>query len=136
MKLSRDQSSCVTWTFFSESGTSAKLKANMAGTKPTAERKGIHVFNCDNLCNLSEVESLLKVVEKKVAFKISQVVKHKFRGGQIAGLVEKTIPNLKGIDYAVFVVHAHESSLTFSDVDSGYGKIYEALAKRTGSGKF
>ena len=49
-------------------------------------------------------------------------------------MVHQTIPNLK-MDYAVFVVHAGECYLSFSE-DSGLGKIYEALKKRTGSGRF
>lgn len=101
-----------------------------------ADTKGktIYLFNCDTLCNLSEVESLLKAVENKIPFKISKIVKHPFRGGQITEEAEKTIPSLKDVDYAVFVVHAHESSLSFNE-DSGYGKIYRALKKQSGSGK-
>ena len=97
--------------------------SGLAGTKG----KTIYLFNCDNLCNLSEVESLMKAVENKI-------VKHPFGGGQIANEVEKTIPSLKNMDYAVFVVHAHESSLSFNE-DSGYGKIYRALKKQAGSSK-
>lgn len=97
-------------------------------------RKTIHLFNCDNLCNLSEVEALLKAVEKKVAFKISKIVKHPFTCGQITDEVEKTIPSLRDMDYAVFVVHAHECSLSFND-DSGYGKLYGALKRQVGLGK-
>ena len=97
-------------------------------------RKAVHLFNCDKLCNLSEVEVLLKVVEKKVSFKISPIKKHQFRREQIANMVDQTIPKLKTVDYAVFVVHAGEGCLSFNE-DNGYGKIYEALKKRTGSGK-
>ncbi|KAL9963905.1 hypothetical protein ACROYT_G027460 [Oculina patagonica] len=100
----------------------------MASTK----RKTIHLFNCDNLCSLSEVESLLTAVEKNVAFKISKIEKHQFSGSQITDVAEKTIPNLRGLDFAVFVVHAHECRLSFNE-DSGYGKIYTALKKRAGS---
>lgn len=104
----------------------------MANTSRTS--KTIHLFNCDKLCDLKEIESLLKAVEKNVTFKISKIVKHQFSGSQIDVLVEKTIPNLRGFDYAVFVVHANECSLSF-DEDSSYGKIYAALKKRTGLGK-
>lgn len=104
-------------------------QTNMAST-----RKAVHLFNCDKLCNLSEVEVLLKVVEKKVSFKISPIKKHQFRREQIANMVDQTIPKLKTVDYAVFVVHAGEGCLSFNE-DNGYGKIYEALKKRTGSGK-
>ncbi len=103
----------------------------MASTK----RKTIHLFNCDKLCSLSEIESLLKAVEKNVAFKISKIEKHPFSGSQITDIAEKTIPSLRRMDFAVFVVHAHECSLSFNE-DSGYGKIYAALKKQAGSGKF
>ena len=98
-------------------------------------RKTFHLFNCDNLCNLSEVKSLLRAVEKKVAFNISKIVEHPFRGGQIADVVEKTIPSLRDLDYAVFVAHASECCLAFNE-DSCYGKLYEALKRQAGSGKF
>ena len=118
-------------TFSRKQATSAKQTANMASTK----RKNFHLFNCDNLCDLSEVESLLKAVERNAAFKISKIVKHQLSGREIKNAVEKTIPNLRGMDYAVFVVHADECTLSFNE-DSGYGKIYRALSKQVGLGKF
>ena len=93
-----------------------------------------HLFNYDNLCKLCEVEALLKAVKGKVPFKILQIKRHEFKRGQIEEIVAQTIPNLRTVDYAVFVVHAAEACLSFSD-DSEYGKIYEALKKQTGSGK-
>ena len=96
-------------------------------------RKTVHLFNCDNLCNLSEVKSLLRAVGKKVAFHI-KIEEHPFRGGQITDVVEKTIPSLRDVDYVVFVVHASECCLTFNE-DSGYGKIYGALKRHLGLGK-
>ena len=102
----------------------------MAPTKETY----IYLCNCDNLCDLNEVEELLKAVEKKLVVKTSfKIVKGYFSGGQISDMVNETIPNLK-MDYAVFVVHAGECCLSFSE-ESGHGKIYEALKKRTGSGR-
>ena len=80
------------------------------------------------------MEALLKAVKGKVHFKILQIKRHEFRRGQIEEIVAQTIPNLRTVDYAVFVVHAAEACLSFSD-DSEYGKIYEALKKQTGSGK-
>ena len=97
-------------------------------------RKTFHLFNCDKLCDLSEVESLLKAVEKKVAFRISKIVKHPLRGGQITDEVEKTIPSLKNMDYAIFVVHANECCLSFNE-DTSYGKLYGALKRQAGLGK-
>lgn len=100
---------------------------NMASNTP----RSFHLFNCDNLCKLSEVEALLKAVKGKVPFKILQLKRHEFRREQIEEIVFLTVPNLKTVDYAVFVVHAAEACLSFSD-DSGCGKIYETLKKRTG----
>ena len=97
--------------------------------------KTFHLFNCDKLCELSEAESLIRAVGKKVAFNVLKIEKHPFRGGQITDVVEKTIPRLRDLDYAVFVVHASESCLTFNE-DSRYGKLYEALKRQAGSGKF
>lgn len=94
--------------------------------------KTFHIFHCDNLCNLSEVETLLRAVEKKVAVKILKIVPHPLKRKEINDVV-KTIPALS-MDFAVFVVHASESCLAFNE-DSGYGKLYEALKKRAGSGK-
>ena len=102
----------------------------MAPTKETY----VYLCHCDKLCDLNEVEELLKAVEKKLAAKTSfKIEKGYFSGGQISDMVDKTIPKLK-MDYAVFVVHARECCLSFSE-DSNLGKIYEALKKRTGSGR-
>ena len=103
---------------------------NMASNTP----RSFHLFNCDNLCKLSEVEALLKAVKGKVPFKILQLKRNEFRREQIEDIVFLTVPNIKTVDYAVFVVHAAEACLSFSD-DSGYGKIYGALKEQTGSGK-
>ena len=103
---------------------------NMASNTP----RSFHLFNCDNLCKLSEVEALLKAVKGKVPFKILQLKRNEFRREQIEEIVFLTVPNIKTVDYAVFVVHAAEACLSFSD-DSGYGKIYGALKEQTGSGK-
>ena len=96
--------------------------------------RSFHLFNCDNLCKLCEMEALLKAVKGKVPFKILKIKRYEFRRGQIEEIVAQTIPNLRTVDYAVFVVHAAEACLSFSD-DSGYGKIYGALKEQTGSGK-
>ena len=45
-------------------------------------------------------------------------------------LSEEAIPALK-MDFAVFVVHAHESRLSIYD-GRGYTKVYRALMKATG----
>ena len=103
---------------------------NMASNTP----RSFHLFNCDNLCKLSEVEALLEAVKGKIPFKILHIKTHEFRREQIEEIFVSKITNLGKMDYAVFVVHAAEACLSFSD-DSGYGKIYGALKERTGSGK-
>ena len=119
------------WFFFGNKDFRLKPKAtNMASNTP----RSFHLFNCDNLCKLSEVEALLKAVKGKVPFKILQLKRNEFRREQIEEIVFLTVPNIKTVDYAVFVVHAAEACLSFSD-DSGYGKIYGALKEQTGSGK-
>ena len=104
--------------------------ANMASNTP----RSFHLFNCDNLCKLGEVEALLEAVKGKIPFKILHIKTHEFRREQIEEIFVSKITNLGKMDYAVFVVHAAEACLSFSD-DSGYGKIYGALKERTGSGK-
>ena len=131
--ISRRQSPCCVTVCFFLGNKDIRLQpkaTNMASNTP----RSFHLFNCDNLCKLSEVEALLKAVKGKVPFKILQLKRHEFRRKQIEEIVFLTVPNLKTVDYAVFVVHAAEACLSFSD-DSGYGKIYEALKKRTGWGR-
>ena len=119
------------WFFFGNKDFRLKPKAtNMASNTP----RSFHLFNCDNLCKLSEVEALLKAVKGKIPFKILHIKTHEFRREQIEEIFVSKITNLGKMDYAVFVVHAAEACLSFSD-DSGYGKIYGALKERTGSGK-
>ena len=131
--ISRRQSPCRWAVCFFLGNKDIRLQpktTNMASNTP----RSFHLFNCDNLCKLSEVEALLKAVKGKVPFKILQLKRNEFRREQIEEIVFLTVPNIKTVDYAVFVVHAAEACLSFSD-DSGYGKIYEALKKRTGWGR-
>ena len=88
------------------------------------------IFNCDKTCGLDQVESLLRAVEKKVDFKIT-VEKQPFWGHEKTNMVDKTIPQLP-MDFAVFLLHANDS-LSFNE--DCYGKIYNALKQRTGSGR-
>ena len=121
------------WNVFWETNNfrnSGKPKANMA--RRAEQRKcakpqcKFHLFDCDGTCRLEPVESLLRAVEKKVDFKIT-IKKHSQNTAQLL----KIIPELK-MDYAVFVVHARDSR-SFNE-DSN-GKIYNALKKKTGSGR-
>ena len=58
---------------------------------------------------------MLKAVKGKVPFKILQLKRHEFRREQIEEIVFLTVPNLKTVDYVVFVVHAAEACLSFRD---------------------
>ena len=95
--------------------------------------KYFYLFNCDKTCNLGQVTTLLRSVEGRVDFKI-KVEEQSFRTGSettaFSTVSEEIIPNLR-MDYAVFMVHANDQ-LLFSE--ESYGKIYKALAKKTGSG--
>jgi len=88
------------------------------------------IFNCDKTCGLDQVESLLRAVENKVDFNIT-VEKQPFWGQEKTNMVDKTIPQLP-MDYAVFLLHANDS-LSFNE--DCYGKIYNAMKQRTGSGR-
>ena len=51
----------------------------------------------------------------------------------MSDVCENVIPQLQ-IDYAVLVVHAHESRLSLNEDNAGigYAKIYRALLRETG----
>ena len=91
-----------------------------------------HLFNCDNTFKLDSVETLLRKMESKYGFKIL-VEKRSFRLGQISEMCETTIPNLQ-MDFAIFVVHAHESRLSINEDNAGigYARFYRALLQATG----
>ncbi len=91
----------------------------------------IHLFNCDNTYSLDTVEALLRKMEDKNKFKIA-VDKHCFRLQQMPEICE-TIPQLQ-MDFAIFVVHAHESRLSINEDNAGigYAKIYRTLLQVTG----
>ena len=56
-----------------------------------------------------------------------------FRLPEMSDVCENIIPQLQ-IDYAVLVVHAHESRLSINEDNAGigYAKIYRALLRATG----
>ena len=55
---------------------------------------------------------------------------HYFSLSELAELSEKVIRALQ-MDFAFFVVHAHESGLLIND-GRGYTKVYGALLQKTG----
>ena len=92
-----------------------------------------HLFNCDNIYELSVVEDLLKAARSKLGFAFS-VEKHSFTLREMSELSTKTIPEMK-IDFAMFVVHAHESVLSINNdnLEHGYTEVYRALLQATGN---
>ena len=91
-----------------------------------------HLFNCDNTYKLDTVEALLLKMEDKHKFKIS-VEKRYFRLQQMTEMYETIIPKLQ-MDFAIFVVQAHESRLSINEDNAGigYSRIYRALLQATG----
>ena len=91
-----------------------------------------HLFNCDNTFKLDSVENLLHKIESQYDFKIL-VDKRYFRLQQISEMCETTIPKLQ-MDFAIFVVHAHESRLSINEDNAGigYARLYRALLQATG----
>ena len=94
-----------------------------------SRRKKIHLFNCDHLYELRVIEDLLYCCKPKLGFDFT-VENHYFSFSELAELSEKIVPALK-IDFAVFVLHAQESSLSIND-GRGYTKLYKALLQATG----
>ena len=86
-------------------------------------QRKIHLFNCDQLYELSIIENLLNSSKPKLAFDFT-VECHYFSLSEMAELSEKVIPALQ-IDFAFFVVHAHESRLSIND-GRGYTKVYRS----------
>ena len=91
-----------------------------------------HIFNCDNTYKLDSVEALLLEMKDKHKLKIL-VEKCNFRLQQMKEMCESTIPKLQ-MDFAIFVVHAHESRLSINEDNAGigYSRFYRALLQGTG----
>ena len=91
-----------------------------------------HLFNCDNTYNLNSVEALLLKMEDKLKTKMA-VEKHYFRLQQMTEICETTIPKLQ-MDFAIFVVHAHESRLSINEDNAGigYARLYRTLLQSAG----
>ncbi|CAH3119389.1 unnamed protein product [Pocillopora meandrina] len=91
-----------------------------------------HLFNCDNTYSLDSVETLLLKMADDRNLRLL-VDKRKFRLHEMTDVCGKTIPMLQ-MDYAVFVVHAHESRLSINEDNAGigYAEIYKTLLRATG----
>ena len=98
-----------------------------------SQPRKFHLFNCDNIYELSVVENLLKAVKAKLGFKFS-AEKHNFTLSEMSELSSKCIPEMQ-MDFAMFVVHAHESVLFINNdnLEYGYAKVYRALMAATGN---
>ena len=96
-------------------------------------QRKIHLFNCDHLYEIRVIEDLLNsskpMLYDKLGFEFT-VEHHYFSLTEMAELIEKVIPALQ-MDFAVFVVHAHESRLSIND-GRGYTRVYRALLQSTG----
>ena len=110
------------------------LNANPVKESP----KCVYLFNCDKTYNLDSVETLLRVIKDDIRAKLSidtelAIRKNYFSLSKMCEMCETTIPKLQ-MDFAVFVVHAHESRLSINEDNAGigYAKIYRALLKATG----
>ena len=91
-----------------------------------------HLFNCDNTYKLDSVETLVLKMADDLNLRIL-VDKRNFRLSEKSDVCENIIPQLQ-MDYAVLVVHAHESRLSINEDNAGigYAKIYRALLRATG----
>ena len=69
----------------------------------------------------------------RLGFEFS-VEKHNFTLSEMSELSTTTIPTMK-MDFAMFVVHAHESVLIINNdnLEHGYTKVYRALLEATGN---
>lgn len=96
-------------------------------------RKCFHLFNCDKTYNLDAVENLLKAIEGKVNFEITISTKKYFRLSEMSELC-KSVNSGPPMDFAVFVVHAHESRLSINEENAGigYARFYKALLQAAG----
>jgi len=98
-----------------------------------AEPRKFYLFNCDNVYQLSIVEDLLNATKVRIGFEF-EVEKRSFTLSEMSELSTKTIPATK-MDFAIFVVHAHESVLLINNdnLEHGYAKVYRALLQATGN---
>ena len=96
------------------------------------QAKRIHLFNCDKTFDLDSVKLLFTAMTGKLEFDLS-IEKHYFSLSKMSEMSNSTIPRLK-MDFAVFVVHAHESRLSINEDNAGfsYAEIYRALLQATG----
>ena len=86
---------------------------------------------------LTVIKRLISIQWKRFYLKWTvnaiSILKFHFRVNQMGEICKTTIPRLQ-MDFAVFVVHAHESRLSINEDNAGigYSKFYRALLGTTG----
>ena len=107
-----------------EEGPEAETEAKIS--------KCFHLHNCDATYNFDSVEKFLESIQEKLNFDIS-IALHYFQLGKMSETCER-INSEPQMDFAIFVVHAHESRLFINEDNAGigYAKIYRALLQKTG----
>ena len=98
-----------------------------------SQPRRFHLFNCDNIYELSIVEELFNAAKAKLGLEFT-VEKHIFTLSEMSELSTKTIPEMQ-MDFAILVVHAHESVLLINNdnLELGYAKVYRALMQAAGN---
>ena len=84
-----------------------------------AQPRNFHLFNCDNAYQLTIVEHLLMATKARPGLEFL-IEKHSFALSKMSELTSKTIPAIK-MDFAMFVVHAHESGLLINNDNLEHG---------------
>ena len=95
--------------------------------------RSVHLFNCNRTYKLDAVEDWLKATKPTLGFEFS-VEQHYFPLTKMSEMSNEIIPGLQ-MDVAVFVVNAHESSLSTINEETTsieYAKIHRALLQATG----
>ena len=114
------------------------IDSNVDEEQPPRERKDggmkwVHLFNCDKTYKLDVVEKLFNAIKDKLRIDISIATPKYFALFEMTELC-KTIQSEPNMDFAVFVVHAHESRLSINEDNAGigYARFYRALLGKTG----
>lgn len=95
--------------------------------------KSCFLFNCDHTCSLEPAQNLLKSIEEQVGFVISPIVQRYFDLHKMADMCEDIKKATDVMDFAIFVVHAHESRLSINEENAGigYAMFYRTLMEKT-----
>ena len=96
--------------------------------------KSCFLFNCDHTCSLDPALKLLKSIKEQVGFVISPIVQRYFDLREMADMCEDIKKASDVMDFAIFVVHAHESRLSINEENAGigYAMFYRTLMEKTG----